>query len=97
MDQNIKLKIAGREFPLKAASPEMERLMRLAAEDISKMMARYDEKYPDKDFSEKLLFVTLTETVGKISAQGKINAISAEGESLQAELRSYLERIENNR
>lgn len=97
MEQNITLKIAGQEFPLKATSPEMERLMRLAAEDINKMKNRYDEKYPDKTFEEKLLFVTLTETVGLISAQGKISAMAAEAESLQAELRSYLERIETNR
>jgi len=97
MDQNIKLKIAGLEFPLKASSPEMERLMRLAAEDINKMMARYDEKYPDKTLTDKLLFVTLTETVGKLSAQGKISSITNEAEALQAELKSYLERIESNR
>ena len=97
MDQNIKLRIAGQEFPLKAASPEMERLMRLAAEDINKMMARYDEKYPDKTLLDKLLFVTLTETVGKLSAQGKISALTGEAETLQAELKSYLERIESNR
>ena len=97
MDQNIKLKIAGLEFPLKASSPEMERMMRLAAEDINRMMVRYDEKYPDKTLTDKLLFVTLTETVAKLSAQGKISSMSAEAEALQAELKNYLDSLESNR
>ena len=33
--QSITLKIAGKEYPLKARNPEAEQLMRLAAEDIT--------------------------------------------------------------
>ena len=97
MDQNITLKIAGRDFPLKASSPEMEASMRIAAEDINKLMARYDEKYPDKEFAEKLLFVTLTETVGKIAALRKVNSMTDAEQKIMMELKAYLAGIENNR
>ena len=35
MAQNIKLKIAGIEYPMAVNSPEMEETMRIAAEEIS--------------------------------------------------------------
>ena len=42
MGQNIKIKIAGNEYPLVASSPEMERMMRLAADAINQKLAAYD-------------------------------------------------------
>ena len=42
MGQNIKIKIAGNEYPLVASSPEMERMMRLAADAINQTLAAYD-------------------------------------------------------
>ena len=50
MGQNIKIKIAGNEYPLVASSPEMERMMRLAADAINQKLAAYDAKYPNKTF-----------------------------------------------
>ena len=49
MDQSITLKIAGKDYPLKAATPEMEQIMRIAADAINKRLAQYDAKFPDKD------------------------------------------------
>ena len=95
MEQNITLKIAGQDFPLKASTPEMERLMRIAAEDINKMLARYDEKYPDKELTEKLLFVTLTQAVSRLTAQTKLNAMSESQQKLAEELSSYLNKIDH--
>ena len=97
MEQMITLSIAGRQFQLKAASPEMEQSMRFAAEDINKMLARYTERYPDKDFVEMLLFVTLTQTVSRVSTQAKLNALTAEGAKLSADLSEYLKSIEPDR
>ncbi len=47
MGQNIKIKIAGNEYPLVASSPEMERMM-TAADAINQKLAAYDAKYPNK-------------------------------------------------
>ena len=97
MEQMVTLSIAGRQFQLKATSPEMEQSMRFAAEDINKMLARYTEKYPDRDFVEMLLFVTLTQAVSRVNAQTKLNAITAEGAKLAGDLSEYLKNIEPDR
>lgn len=97
MAQKITLKIAGRDFNLDASSPEVESSMRIAAEDINKLMARYDERYPQKSFDEKLLFVTLTETVARVVAQRKVNAMADAEQKLSTGLKAYLAGIENNR
>ena len=94
MDQSVTIKIAGKEYSLKASSPEMEQYMRLAADDINKRLSAYDEKYPDKQFEDKLAFVTLNETVGRISALGKLNALVAETTGLSDELERYLGSID---
>lgn len=93
MDQSITIKIAGKEYSLKASSPEMERCMRLAADDINKRLSAYDEKYPDKRLEDKLAFVTLNETVSKITAMGKLNALATEVSGLAEELETYLSGI----
>lgn len=93
MDQNITLVIAGRQFQLKATSPEMEQSMRYAAEDINKMLDRYTEKYPGKDQIEMLLFVALTQTVSRFNAQQKLNALTAEQEKLANDISNYLKNI----
>lgn len=95
MDQSITLKIAGKEYPLKASSPEMEQLMRLAAEDVNNMLARYTEKFPDKTLEDKLAFVTLQEAVFKISAQRKVQSLAEEVSALKKDTDAYLQGIEN--
>lgn len=95
MEQNITLKIAGQDFSLKAVTPEMESLMRMAAEDINKMLSRYDEKYPDKELTEKLLFVTLTQAVSRLTAQSKLNTMTESLQKLSSELSSYLNKIDH--
>jgi len=96
MDQSITIKIAGTEYPLKADSPQIEQLMRLAAETINHKLAAYDAKFPDKSLVDKLSFVALSETVSRISLQRKVAAIGEEAKSLQKETEDYLENIEKN-
>ena len=92
--QNITLKIAGKEFALKASSPEMERAMRLSAEQINASLAKYDQKFPGKPLEDKLIFVCLNETVGKILMQNRVSALSVEVNSLKEETDAYLKDIE---
>ncbi len=92
--QNIKLHIAGKEYALKASSPEMEQAMRLAAEHINKVLSKYNERFPDKPLEDKLAFVTLNETVGKYLLQNKVNALAEEVTALQRETESYLKGID---
>ena len=92
MDQSITIKIAGNDFSLKASSPEMEQYMRLAAEDINRRLAAYDDKYPDKQLADKLSLVALNETVSRIGALARLDALKKESDTLQSELSAYLER-----
>lgn len=68
--------------------------MRSAAEDIKAMLNRYTEKFPDKTLEDKLVFVTLQETVQKISAQRKLQALSDEVSTFSSDMASYLKGIE---
>ena len=94
MDQSITLKIAGKEYPLKAATPEMEQMMRIAAEAIGKRLAQYDAKFPEKELIDKLVFVTLNETVNRIAVQRKLAAQEEGEKKLLDEISSYLDSID---
>ena len=72
MAQDITLKVAGKSYSLSAASPEMEQLMRLAAQDVSAMMTKFDARFPDSSPEDKLVFVAIQEAAGKLSAQKKM-------------------------
>lgn len=95
MDQSITLRIAGKEYPLKASSPEMEQLMRIAADDVNAMLAKFDARFPDRKLEDKLAFVAIQEAVGKLSAQRKNTRIVEEVTSLHDDIAAYLEGIEN--
>lgn len=93
-DQSITLRIAGKEYPLKATSPEMEQVMRIAAETINQKLAAYNAKFPDKDLQDKLAFVTLNETIARLTAQKKYSALEAAMAALDADEIAYLENTE---
>lgn len=95
--QSITLKIAGREYPLKAKTPEAEQVMRLAAEDINAMFSHYTSQYPDKSEMDKLVFVTLSQAVGKITAQRAAAKLASEQETLDDKLGAYLAGVDKNR
>ena len=90
MEQSIKLSIAGKEYNLKASGPEAERLMRIAAEKINAMLAQYDARFPDRHREDKLVFVTLQQTVGRLTAQAELERLKAEAAALEADMQGYL-------
>ena len=91
MAQDITLKVAGKSYSLSAASSEMEQLMRLAAQDVSAMMTKFDARFPDSSPEDKLVFVAIQEAAGKLSAQKKMSRIVEEVEALQGDVAAYLE------
>ena len=94
MEQSITLKIAGKDYSLKANSPEMEQLMRVAAEAINKKMEAYDAKFPDKTTVDKLAFVALGETVGRLSYQKKLSSVNDEAKRMLGQTSEYLDNID---
>ena len=95
MDQSITINLAGRELHLKASSPDMERLMRLAADDINAKLESYTVRYMDRSFEDKLAVVALQETVNRLVAQKRLNAASSEADALKGELDAYLAGIDD--
>ena len=94
MEQSITIKIAGKDYPLKASSPEMEQLMRIAAETINQKLAAYDAKFPDKTLVDKLSFVALNETVSRLSYQKRLSSVGDEVKRMLSETDSYLANID---
>ena len=94
MEQSITIKIAGKDYPLKASSPEMEQLMRLAAETINQKLAVYDAKFPDKTLVDKLSFVALNETVSRMSFQKRLSSVGEEAKRMLSQTSSYLDSID---
>ena len=94
MEQSITIKIAGKDYPLKATSPEMEQLMRLAAETINQKLALYDAKFPDKTLVDKLSFVALNETISRMSYQKRLSSVSEEAKRMLSQTSAYLDSID---
>ncbi|MGI6314143.1 MAG: cell division protein ZapA [Candidatus Cryptobacteroides sp.] len=95
--QSITLKIAGKEYSLKAQSPEDEQLMRLAAGDVNSMLSYYNANYPNQEDMDKLAFVTLTQAMSKIREQRSAAKLASELDALDDKLGAYLAGIEKNR
>ena len=93
MAQNIKLKIAGIEYPMVAATPEMEEAMRTAADEINRKYNSYDAKYPDRTPLDKLIIVTLNETVNRIACQKLVKQLGEEVKDLKADTDAYLAKL----
>ena len=90
MGQSITLKIQGKEYELVADTPEMERLMRLAAEEVDGMLSEYDSTYSNVPKEEKLVFAAVREAVGKFRAMKELDMYKADVKSLESQLSSYL-------
>ena len=93
MDQRITIKIAEREYVLKAPTPEYEELIRLAAATINKKLAAYSAKFPGKNMVDILSFVALNECIGTLSAQRRLESLGQEVQALQRDTDAYLDHI----
>lgn len=93
MAQDITLIVAGKPYRLNASSPEMERLMRLAAQDVTSMLAKFDSRFPESSPEDKLVFAAIQEAAGKLAAQKKMSRLVEEVESLGADVTAYLEAL----
>ena len=96
MAQSINIKIADRSYPLKVNSPEHEEVIRKAADDINKMVTKYQDKFPGKSMIEILSFVTLNTCMSNITLNKQIKELNEKEALLAKELEGYLENIDKN-
>ena len=94
MAQSINIKIADRSYPLKVNSPEHEEVIRKAADDINRMVTKYQERYPGKGMIEILSFVALNTCMSNITLNKQIKETAEEEAMLAKELEGYLENID---
>ncbi len=94
--QSINIKIADRSYPLKVNSPEHEEVIRKAADDINKMVAKYQDRFPGKGMIEILSFVALNTCMSNITLNRQIKNLNEEEMQLARELEGYLDNIDKN-
>lgn len=95
--QSITLKIGAKDYLLKAKSPELERYMRLAAEDINGLLVKYGQDYPQTALADILVFVALKETVSKLQYRKQAALQEDALKALKNELANYLSEIEKKK
>lgn len=96
MDQRITIKIAEREYPMMARTPESEELIRMAAASINSKISGYLAKYPGKNMVDILSFVALNESIGSITLQRRLDEIKKEAEGINDATEDYLKDIGDN-
>ncbi len=94
MGQKIRVRIAGREYPIDAQTPQQENLIRLAAEAVNKMLDGYKAAHPGRSETDLMAFVALNKSIAEIAAIRQNEAANAEVESLRKDLDNYLDNIE---
>ena len=94
MAQSITIKIAGRQYNLAATSPEHEEVIRKAANDVNRMIAQYQEKFPTKGMTEILSFLALNICMNNIVLQKQVKGMINAEELLAKELERYLDNID---
>ena len=75
----------------------MEYYMRCVASDINVMLDTYDKKFPDKPELDKLVFVALNQTVGKLNALHRLEVLNSQETKLEKDLQGYLDKLETPR
>ena len=96
MSQSISIKIADRTYPLKVNSPEHEEVIRKAADDINRMVAKYQDRFPGKGMIEILSFVALNTCMSNITLNKQIKEMTDAEEMLAKELEGYLVNSDKN-
>ncbi len=95
-EQSISIKIADRSYPLKVNSPEHEEVIRKAADDINRMISKYQERFPGKGMIEILSFVALNVCMSNITLNRQMKNLNDGEAALVKELEGYLENIDKN-
>lgn len=96
-ERNITLNIAGKSYPLKTKGEEHESQMRFAAEDVEKMLEKYNLSFSNMSTQDKLVFVALNQAMTKLKFQRAAEALKLEVDAADADLSAYLDKIETDR
>ena len=71
-------------------------MIRKAADDINRMVAKYQDRFPGKGMIEILSFVALNTCMSNITLNKQIKDMTDAEEMLAKELEGYLDNIDKN-
>lgn len=94
MAQNITIKVAGKELPLTIDGEENERSLRLAAEELGKMLAKYDATMPDRPLEDRICLVALAMAKNRLQLSSRLEMLTAELEALKSDVSTYLKSVQ---
>lgn len=89
--QKITIQLAGKEFSMTAASPSMERYLRLAARDINSMLEEMNLAYDQASLDDKLSMLAIRQAVAKLIVQDELNELKEQIKILDDSLTAYLD------
>jgi len=90
MDRKITVRISGREYCLRASSPESEEVIRKAVSIINQKILNYQKNFAGKSELDLLTFVALNECISNVKSTMKLEAEQDEAKKLSASLDAYL-------
>lgn len=96
MAQDITIKLAEKPYPLTASSPEQERLIRRAADEVNRRIREYQAQTPGGQMLDFMSFAALNICMSYISLAERISAMNSEELMLVKELEGYLKDIDKN-
>lgn len=96
MAQDITIKLAGKPYPLTTSSPEQERLIRRAADEVNRRIREYQAQTPEGHMLDFMSFAALNICISYISMCEQMNVRNAEEMMLVKELEGYLKDIDKN-
>ena len=91
MAQKIKVTIAEHPFELTATSPEHEEVIRIAADEVNKKIAQYQEKFPHKVMADLAFLTALNVCINNAVLLRHAKGMKDAEDALVKELERYLE------
>jgi len=90
MERKITVRISGREYCLRASSPENEEVIRKAVSIINQKIQNYQKNFAGKSELDLLTFVALNECISNVKNGMKNETDQEEVRKLSASLEAYL-------
>ena len=94
MAQKITVTIAEHPFDLTATSPEHEEVIRIAADEVNKKIAQYQDKFPGKVLTDIVFLTALNVCINNVVLLRHAKGMKDAEDSLVKELERYLEDID---
>ena len=89
----ITLHVAGKPYTLVSKDEQYESDLRFAAEDVNKLLERYNSgAYGASELEDKLVFVALNQAVMKVKYRRMLEEVKAESDRIALGLADYLKK-----